>query len=275
MISNVRTALTPFHSDSNGNFHSSNSVRDITNFGYTYPELQGDQNAIRTAVNQLYGPNARRSVRKRATNKFFDKWGFHHGPPNERSKKRDLDGILPLPTNVTSHPLPPAIGSYGPFTRDYEWLANIRAHKNMCNSTLFVHVFMGNHSENPADWFNEPNSVGIHTIFARNTPTDLEVTGTLPLTSALEDKIESGELKSLCASDVKEYLKKSLDWRVSKGDGTALPYDHYPHLKISIVSSEVKPPASDYDFPEWVGDFTVHDDLTSGKAGGYSLSDLL
>ncbi|KAG9702640.1 hypothetical protein KCU59_g23105, partial [Aureobasidium melanogenum] len=59
-VNDENSALTPFFKDTAGTNWTSTSVRDMTTFGYTYPELQNGASAssVRTAINMLYGKNA-------------------------------------------------------------------------------------------------------------------------------------------------------------------------------------------------------------------------
>ncbi|KAL8794331.1 MAG: hypothetical protein Q9195_003158 [Heterodermia aff. obscurata] len=67
----VTTALTPFHLDDSGTFHTSNTTRSTRAFGYTYPELL-DWNIspnllaydVRGHINNLYGPKIVASKRR-------------------------------------------------------------------------------------------------------------------------------------------------------------------------------------------------------------------
>jgi tyrosinase len=73
-VENIHSALTPFHKDRFGNFHTPTTARDTNSFGYTYPEVvdwnvtpQQLASSVRAAVNALYGPQGtlskKRSVR--------------------------------------------------------------------------------------------------------------------------------------------------------------------------------------------------------------------
>ena len=60
-VQDANSPLTPFHRNTNGDFWTSNQVRDWKVFKYTYPEFSnsdGSSRAIQSAVNRLYGPGA-------------------------------------------------------------------------------------------------------------------------------------------------------------------------------------------------------------------------
>jgi len=57
----ANSPLTPFHRNTNGDFWTSNQVRDTKTFKYTYPEFantDGSTGAIQSQINRLYGPGA-------------------------------------------------------------------------------------------------------------------------------------------------------------------------------------------------------------------------
>jgi tyrosinase len=60
-VQNANSPLTPFHRNSNGDFWTTNQVRDTKVFKYTYPEFantDGSTGAIQSQINRLYGPGA-------------------------------------------------------------------------------------------------------------------------------------------------------------------------------------------------------------------------
>jgi tyrosinase len=67
--------LKPFHADAAGTFLTANSARDISTFGYTYPELLGNysnaedlRRAVTRQVNELYEPSVVHEARTRRQN---------------------------------------------------------------------------------------------------------------------------------------------------------------------------------------------------------------
>lgn len=50
-------------------------------------------------------------------------------------------------------------------------------------------------------------------------------------------------------------------------DNTEVPLEQLPDLRISTVSSSVKKPGCDTDFPQW-GEFTAQTEVTAGRVGG-------
>ena len=208
------TPLAPFHKDSSGNFWTSASVRSTGTFGYSYPELlywkysrPGPYTtAVKKAVNAAYkgsGVTLRRrnSTEKKPTPKYqsirtYIASGFRsvHKSPKENPQKEGHDNTY------------------------QEWIANIRVAKYALEGSFNVYIFLGDFNPNPTSWALDPNFVGMHSVFANNMSTQHEkiVTGTVPLTEALEKDTEAGKLVGDSLSDIDAYLTQNLHWRVAK-----------------------------------------------------------
>jgi tyrosinase len=87
-VLDANTGLKPFYSDSTGDFWTSNTVRDLTQFGYTYSDLSNDVNSIRTTINTLYGPSTSQSKVRRATASDSLLWQI-----SVRSPKNAIDSV--------------------------------------------------------------------------------------------------------------------------------------------------------------------------------------
>jgi tyrosinase len=51
-------------------------------------------------------------------------------------------------------------------------------------------------------------------------------------------------------------------------DGFEIPREAMPDLKVSVVSSEVKPATSSDELSQWVNGFTLHTEVTDGRPAG-------
>lgn len=180
--------LKPFYADTNGNFHTSDSVRDHTKFGYTYSELtSGNRDDIVASINQLYGGST--------------------APVTKRS-------LINIAENITK-PYTDGISSYFP---SREYLANIKADKYGKFGSYSIHVFLGEPSEDPACWSTDPNLIGTHAIFSTSADpesdqTAVPVTGSMPLTDALKKHHLGGKLTSLAEVVIVPYLTANLHWK--------------------------------------------------------------
>lgn len=175
--------LKPFYADTNGNFHTSDSVRDHTTFGYTYSELtSGNPDDIRVSVNQLYGGST--------------------APVSKRSLVNIADDVA----------------SYFP---SREYIANIKADKYGTYGSYYIHIFLGEPSDDPTCWSTDPNLIGTHAIFSTSAGEEssqppVPVTGAMPLTDALKKHHINGQLVSLAEAVIVPYLTANLQWRAQQ-----------------------------------------------------------
>ena len=272
-------ALTPLHTDTSGDFWTSFNARDINTFGYSYPELWNNAtnsslsvSDVQASINTLYGNSATvPSLSSRS--------------PGEVNSKKKVVGRTP----VTSAPL--VNNATTPNGARREYITTIRADRNGLGQSFSVFVFLGPYDENQSrNWIYEPNLVGTQGFFANlgapNSTNPLMSSGTVPLTTSLTEKVECGELEGLGVNEVSTYLKQNLRWQVRKvrylsllsrlvivtnthaqADGSVVPADQAPGLKVGVVSANVEPATAPDKFPVW-GSFVSHTHSTEGLAGG-------
>ncbi|QDS78173.1 hypothetical protein FKW77_005300 [Venturia effusa] len=243
-------ALKPFYADTNGNFHTSDSVRDHTRFGYTYSELtSGNRDDIVASINQLYGGST--------------------APVAKRSLVGIAKGMAQRTANVTSYN-----GSdVASYSSSREYVANFKANKYGRFGSYFIHVFLGKPSSDPSCWGTDPNLVGTHAIFSSapseaNSQAAVPVTGAMPLNDKLEQAHLEGKLTSLAEAVIVPYLTANLVWKAQKIEGGEIPHKELPDLQVSVASTEIRPATSMFEFPKWVGDWKIHADVTHGKPNG-------
>ncbi|KEQ58869.1 Di-copper centre-containing protein [Aureobasidium melanogenum CBS 110374] len=248
-VNDEDSALTPFFKDTAGTNWTSTGVRDMTTFGYTYPELQNGASAssVRASINMLYGKNA-------------------------------LSADAIASANAGNGPyLNTTVSANGTDDFHHEYICNIVSQKFAMNGSYAVYVFLGNVSTNSTEELQlSHNLVGTYSVFS-NMPSDnnhmadmdLKITGTVPLTTSLLGKLESGELQSMLPAHVEPYLRKNLQWRVAKYEGGEVNVADVPDLSLNVVSAPITPAASENEFPQW-GAFTALTSVTAGKPGGYS-----
>ena len=158
----------------------------------------------------------------------------------------------------------------------------MRALKHALGETYRVLVFLGSINPDPSTWDLEFNCVGRVAILGRSSETgcarcrddqarELQITGTVPLTSALLQDIVAGRLADLKAESVVPYLKKELKWRVTMFGGEEKPVADVPGLKISVCSTQVH--IGDDGMPQYSGQYTVYREITAGQPGGVGESE--
>lgn len=252
-IENISTSLTPFQIDQNGDFWNPATARSTTTFGYAYAETANNttpslmQARVTTAINTLYGTTApantiahsvtrlvktvRDSSLAPATT-FLNRFAKLIPKTKTRTKGRqkaqrssvdEVLGITDLNDREVAANSPVKIPTdLAPNGQYREWIANLRVNKYALSGPFFIHIFLGNFSSDPFQWSFDPNLVGTHCIFAHSggstcvpCKSDQQVTGTMPLTSALLEDIGEGQLASLDPEDVEAYLKLNMQYRIT------------------------------------------------------------
>lgn len=201
--------MDPFHRNAKGDKWTANLARSTKTFGYTYPELQNNASvsSVKAAINKLYGSDT-------GSDNLLSKRFFDFDEPESESSLSQRD------TAAKSGP---------PKRREY--IANIVSDKFSCNGSYAVYIFLGTfNSSDPACWPTQPNLVGTHAVFApilqdakddaqkakRAAMSGIQVTGTIPLNSALLEKFKAGEIKSREPSAVEDYMTNNLQYRVAR-----------------------------------------------------------
>ncbi|QIW96023.1 hypothetical protein AMS68_001541 [Peltaster fructicola] len=256
----IDTPLDPFHSNSAGAKYTSQTVRSITSFGYTYPELTGNASAasVRAAINNLYGTSAGSKVL------------------TGRSAQADNELVERASTVMQLSNLPGETTEEG---KRKQYILNLQSEKFAANGSYAIYVFLGYFNEDePSTWALAPNLVGTHGVFTalpsddaasgltrRMAMSSVLVTGTIPLTSALLERVQGGELSSMHDTDVEDYLAENLHWRAALFDNTELPLSEVSGLDIKVVRANVMPAKTHDAFPSW-GDFIQLKRITTRSA---------
>jgi len=217
-VKDENSALEPFFSNNARDYWTAGSVRQTSRLGYTYPEIQNNANisSIKAAINILYGSSS--------------------GSSSGLSKRQD--------STVPKHPLREGyiaddVADEVVDGKNRQYLATILSQKFALNGSYAIYVFMGEFDDTPSAWATSPNLVGTHAVFAALNRVDavsnpqlkakishhpeIDVTGTMPLTTALLGKAESGELSSMNPNVVEDYLEANLHWRVGMVSFRSLP----------------------------------------------------
>lgn len=281
-IQDSNTPLTPFYASKNGTFWTSDTVRDFGTFGYTYDDMihfprsslmvanDTTQAQVKTLINQLYGKSSPATLgvigeddvgeTKRMATEATRRW---MGPRQEDRIKREVENI----TDVQSHPaLPSRYSSPQPMPRSIiadgqyrEWVINIHAGKQALGGTFFVHMFLGDVPADSKSWAYATNLVGTMGVFASPASAmasmdmrSSHVSGTVPLTSTLAQRVGNGELASLEPEAVEPYLRQNLKYAIATTGGDAVAsQDKLDELGIAVVSSMVQVPLTVDELPRW------------------------
>ncbi|KAK4181554.1 hypothetical protein QBC36DRAFT_174782 [Triangularia setosa] len=254
-VQDSQTPLTPFFANANGAFWTSDSVRDFTKFGYTYTELTdlasttNAQAGVRRAINRLYGTSSPASMFLRELRAQGIKGGRGKGGTSRIGQQQpSLTGA------VASE-----IGQVADDTYR-EWIVNIRAKKQALEGSYSIYFFFGNPPEYKGDWAEAENHVGTMGVFAADgtgmggmmqAMKELEVTGTVPLTTELIKAAQEGELEGLEPGEVVRFLRGKLVISVLGPGGRELGVSEVEGLRFSVGSFRVRLPGSEDELPVW------------------------
>ncbi|KAK3989908.1 hypothetical protein QBC44DRAFT_326311 [Cladorrhinum sp. PSN332] len=293
------TPLTPFWEKSGTKFWTSDQIKDsASSFGYAYPETQkwkytddaSYQAAIRQAVTGLYGTNVfanfvQANLQNRAEEHAVAIRGLagtasvSENTEPEQKSLQSLKEDTVVATNNTTTGIPDSLKHLAPNNKYTEWVVNIRAQKHGLGRAFRIQVFLGDIDEsNPDSWDTEFNAVGRVSVLGRSretqcakcridTASELMVSGTVPLTSALLQDIVGGEVASLKPDDVVPHLTKNLKWKVRLFEtGGEKDCREVPGLKVSVAATEVT--IGEDGLPDYSGNYVVYPEVTDGKPGG-------
>ncbi|KAK4202248.1 putative tyrosinase [Triangularia verruculosa] len=257
-VQDSRTPLTPFFADANGAFWTSDSVRDFTKFGYTYTELtdlaspRKAQAGVRRAINRLYGASSPANMFLRELRAQGIKGGRGRGGTSRAGQQSSQHS----PAGGVASNMEGAVegDSYR------EWIVNIRAKKQALDGPYSIYFFFGTPPSNKEDWAQAENHVGTMGVFAADgagmggmmeAMKELEVSGTVPLTTGLIKAVQGGELEGLQPEEVVRFLRERLVISVLGPEGREFGVSEVKGLKLSVGSFRVRLPGSEDELPVW------------------------
>lgn len=250
-IQDVNSYLAPFHSSAGGNQWTSANSRDVTAFKYTYPELVSGK-SMTSQINALYNPgtgsnsNSNQAQKAKKAKKVKK---VKKAKKAKKAKKGKRD------TGST-----------------YQYVANILSQKYQLQGSYRIHVFIGEVPDAIVEWTQpDSNLVGTQYVLANlnaSASTDMKITGSVPMSFALEALVAAGEIDSMDPDDVEPFLEANLSWRVVKADGTEVPVRELTDLSITVATATYIPPASIDKMPIW-GPWESLKNCTSGQPGGH------
>ncbi|KAI3343114.1 hypothetical protein F4824DRAFT_485829 [Ustulina deusta] len=258
-IEDIQTPLKPFFINDTS-FWTSDMVRDIETFGYTYTEVANKtREDVVAAINRLYTDYSPATIKLRSNRNSLahadhlvddqtPKTMAQQDSRESRVMAWQHKSAAPLPMNAVF-----TVSSKGKSYR--EWIANIQVKKHALNCSFLIYLFLGDVPDDTSLWQNLHNLVGSLGVFADHGRSmggeHGKVTGTIPLTSALIHMAADGHVLSLDPEDVEPFLKSALQLRIALVDGTAISINEVDGLYINIASSVVTVPTTEHQLPKW------------------------
>jgi tyrosinase len=177
---NSSNPLTPFTSSTTGSMYTSDTARDLKNWGYTYPEIC-DWNQTKAQlsatviakVNALYNPSGAYSRRKR--------------------HPRDMSS-----------------------TKQYEWFVNIQVAKSELQESFVIFILLGDPPADTSTWKGASNLAG--SLFV-SVPPNYSMGDNKRYTYSevpLKEALAKISLPDSSEATVAAYLKEHLKWRIQK-----------------------------------------------------------
>ncbi|KAJ8123927.1 hypothetical protein ONZ43_g235 [Nemania bipapillata] len=269
-IEDIQTPLKPFFVNDTS-FWTSDMVRKLETFGYTYTEVANKTRAeVIATINRMYTDYSPATILFKDnenslahTSPSVDSQAFKTVTQQQSDKS---EAIVWQHGSITNLPLD-AIFKANINGQSYrEWIANIEVKKHAFDSSFLIYLFLGDVPDDSSSWQNLDNLVGSLGIFAgHGQPTKAhngKVTGTIPLTAALMHMAANQDISSLEPEDVELVLHSALKLRIALVNGTVIDANKVDGLRISIVSSVVTVPKAEDELPNW-GEVEANFDLVA------------
>lgn len=255
---NSYSPLKPFTKDTQGNYFTSQDVRETRVLGYYYPETSERSYAqVARAVTSLYGAGSRTLTKRSATSSTGQyegrplKEGDYHTVLSVVADKYAFDGSYTVHCFVGK---PSANSTYGNSTAPYS--NSTAPYPVPVNSTAPYGNSTGEaHYDPSTDYTQDPNYVGAYGILGgmmaggSNSSQPVMTEGSIPLTTCLQGKEHYGELESLAPEHVEKYLAENLYYKVVGVKGEINP-DDVPNFHVSVKCTKAVPAASDDELPD-------------------------
>ncbi|KFA64002.1 hypothetical protein S40285_05491 [Stachybotrys chlorohalonatus IBT 40285] len=251
------TALTPFLIG-DGQYWTSDLARVPEAFGYSYAEVdvsslppQEVRLALIQHIIEWYGQTSPVGLRALArTKQALATTAKMTGPllrrPFGKWQSQDAVDWAELPIEETFKD--------GHYT---EWVANVQVNLEALDGNFGIHFYLGEPVAEGITWNarsgRAAHEVGAVGIFAMNrtTGSEAKISGTLPMTSALMERVATGELADLSPDTVVPYLRHMLRFKVWGSNHAQVDPTSVDGLYIMITSSDVSAPEELVELPAW------------------------
>ncbi|KAI1121613.1 Di-copper centre-containing protein [Nemania abortiva] len=267
-IEDTQTPLKPFFVNDTS-FWTSDMVRKLETFGYTYTEVANKTRAeVVAAINRMYTDYSPATLIFGSNKNSLTDAGQlvdDQAPKSITQQQSHKSKTMAWHHGSMGH-LPLGAVSGVNFNRESyrEWIANIEVKKHAFESSFLIYLFLGDVPDDSSSWQHLDNLVGSLGVFVgHGQPTKAhhnKVTGTIPLTSALMRMAADKDISSLDTEDVELLLRSALKLKVALVNGTVVSANEVDGLRISIVSAMVTIPATEEELPKW-GEFQTNFDL--------------
>lgn len=232
---NMDTGIPPFRNTDNS-FHSCDTVKDWTQFGYTYPEFtesDGSAASIQHYVDILYGPQASATAgdpnAKRDLSSMVN--GVMSGAMN--SLNQTLSAVNTTMTALLS-PTQAANGSL------FQYFADIHTPRFTLGGSYSVCAFHGGPSTpETSKWLSDPNIIGSIGVFSNPgmTQNKMLISGQIPLTTWATQAQKDGLVENLAPEKMVPFLQQHLALYIIGPDGKQVDVKTVEGFLLNVTSS--------------------------------------
>lgn len=247
----VWTGLAPFHSGDDGTLFTSDQVRGMSIFGYSYPEIPDWQldreqltQHVREKVNGLYNPSVNTTLagpRRRVVSmaESFSHVSF------DLARKLRVNNL------------------------ERQWSITIVVDRFPTEMSFVIDFFMGDAPEEVASWALADNLIATYAQFGPANATSVhaeggsggQVSGEISITHTLAAGVSRGIIPSLSPRYVVPLLRRALTWKARTPCGVEVEVEQLSGLSIAVSSKSVVPSNARNRFPlygavEWQGSAT-------------------
>jgi len=99
------------------------------------------------------------------------------------------------------------------------------------------------------------------------TMDELIISGSIPLTRVLHEKLAAGIIKSMAPEDVNAYLKANLVWKIASNTGDCVDPTTLKGFVVAVATTTAALPVDQSQLPVY-SPFHLAVDITAGIAGG-------
>lgn len=246
------SGLQPFQSPSEGEFWTSDELRDTRSLNYLYDDLH--RQGAAPLINSLYVNDDQTlanfsdsggNLTRRAAGLHLDMSPDRGGDSNRRRRN-----------NKTT-----------------EYIASVEVDAATVDGSFTIFIFDGDFDKDDSSgWQCDENLIGSHGFFVAAVPvaTGFRLRAGISITDALSSRaLHDLSEKSWDgdAQPLSEYIKQKIDWRIIDKNGCIRGAKDLPGLKLIVLSSEVEISPDKNGLPAW-DDFNIVQTVTDVRDDG-------
>ena len=251
----IWTGLAPFHSGDDGALFTSDQVRGMAIFGYSYPEIPDWQMS-----------------REQLTQHVKERVNMLYNPSTNTTRPRSLPRVQRRTTSLAesfSHVSFDLARKLRVNNLERQWSITVVVDRFPTEMSFVIDFFMGDAPEEVASWALAANLIATYSQFGPANATSLaadgesggQVSGEISITHTLAAGVSRGIIPSLSPRHVIPLLRRALTWKARTPCGLEVKVEELSGLSISVSSKSVVPTNARNRFPlygavEWQGSAT-------------------